>query len=138
MARLRIRRQRGSAMVETAVSLPLMFFVVFAFLEFAWVVSKKSEVTNAARVAVRTASLPGSTYADVLAAASDQMTLAGFGEGDWVMELEPLDPLSLEGGGSISVELRADYGAVSLGRFDWLPVPDQITATAAMRKEGDG
>ena len=124
-------------MVETAVSLPLMFFVVFAFLEFAWVVSKKSEVTNAARVAVRAASLPDATYGDVLEAATAQMSLAGFGDGEWVLDLQPSDPSSVAGGGSIFVELRADYGAVSLGRFDWLPVPEEITATAAMLKEGD-
>ena len=60
------------------------------------------------------------------------MSIAGFDESDWVLSIEPSDPASLDGGDSLLVELRAQYAAVSLGRFDWLPVPEEITATAAM------
>ena len=39
-----LRSRRGSAIVETAVAMPLMLFVVFICLQFAWYVTKKVDV----------------------------------------------------------------------------------------------
>lgn len=123
-------------MVETAVSLPLMLFVVFACLEFAWAVSKKIEIGNAARVAVRAASLPDATAGGVLEMTTTQMSLAGFAPDEWELVLKPADPSAAIGGDPVTARIEAQYGAVSLGRFgDWLPIPQAISASAVMRKE---
>jgi len=123
-------------MVETAVAMPLMLFVVFACLQFAWYVTKKVDVGNAARVTARTASLPQATAGSVLDAAAVQMNLAGFAPGEWQLILSPPDPRAAIEGDSVTATIIADYEAVSLGRFgDWFSIPQDITATAVMRKE---
>ena len=124
-------------MVETAVSIPLLLFVVFIGLELAWAISKKVEVTNAARVAARVASLPDATAADVLTATSAQMSFAGFSEGDWNLVFEPGDPSTIPAGHFVRVVVQASYAPVSLsGLNEWLPLPQELHASAAMRKEG--
>ena len=136
MASLQLRSRRGSAIVETAVAMPLMLFVVFACLQFAWYVTKKVDVGNAARVAARAASLPQATSSSVIDAVSVQMNLAGFDSGEWELVLSPPDPSAAFEGDSITATIIADYDAVSLGRFgDWFAIPQDISATAVMRKE---
>ena len=133
-----VRKRRGSLVLEATLGLPLLFIIVFAGLEFAWAFSKKVEVTNAARVAARTASLAHSTSMDVYAATSSQMAAAGFGLGDWDLELDPTNPAAATPGSPVSVVIRANYSAVSLGGLsDWFPLPDQISSAAVMRKEGN-
>lgn len=124
-------------MVETAVSIPLLLFVVLVGLELAWAVSKKVEVTTAARIAARVASLPDATTGDVLAATSEQMAFAGFSDGDWSLEFESGAPGSAEPGQIVRVHIAAQYGPVSLaGLNNWLPLPQELHARAVMRKEG--
>ena len=128
---------RGSAMVETVFTISLMLFIVFAGLEISWAVYKKAEVSNAARMVARAASLADATAETVQATAQRHMAVAGFADSDWQLDLEPSDPASVPGGEPIFAELRVDYGAVSLGRFgDWIPVPEEISSVAVMVKEG--
>lgn len=128
---------RGSAMVETVFTISLMLFIVFAGLEISWAVYKKAEVSNAARMVARAASLADATVETVQATAERHMSIAGFSESDWQLDLEPSDPANVTGGEPIFAELRVDYGAVSLGRFgDWIPVPEEISSVAVMVKEG--
>ena len=123
--------------IEASVALPLLLILLFGGLEFAWAFTKKVEVTNAARVGARTASLYSSTAAMVQSAVADQMQSAGFAEGTWSLELVPADPSMASPGDPVQVRVTGDYGAVSLGGLaDWFPVPDTISSQAVMRKEG--
>ena len=129
--------RRGSMIIEASVALPLLLIVLFGGLEFAWAFTKKVEVTNAARIGARAASLHNSTASSVQSAVAAQMQAAGFGEGAWVMELVPADPSMASPGDPVQVRITGDYGAVSLGGLtDWFPVPDTISSQAVMRKEG--
>ena len=133
-----LKSRRGSVVTEATVVLPLLFLLVFACLEYSWAYSRKIEVSTAARIAARTAALAHSTLADVETATANQMASAGFGAGDWVLELEPSDPAAAEPGTPIFALIRADYDAVSLGGAGSLfPLPEEVTAAAAMRKEGN-
>lgn len=131
-------RQRGSAMVEVVIAIPFLFLLVFICLELSWAYSRKAEVTSAARTAARTAALANVTYADVEATTARQMEAAGFSGNTWVLELDPSDPAAVEPGSAISATIRADYRAIALGGAGSLfPLPNELTASATMRKEGN-
>lgn len=67
--RTRLRRltgsDRGAALLETAVTLPLILFVAVAILEFGHAFQTWQVLTNAAREGARVAVLPGTADADV-------------------------------------------------------------------------
>ena len=129
--------RRGSMIIEACVALPLLLIFLFGGLEFAWAFTKKVEVSNAARVGARAASLYTSTYAQVQSAVSGQMESAGFPEGAWTLELTPTDPSMASPGDPVSLRISTDSSSVSLGGLaDWFPVPDTISSQAVMRKEG--
>jgi hypothetical protein len=131
------RSVRGSVMVETVFTIGLMLFIVFAGLEISWAMYKKAEVSNAARVVVRAASLADATAGSVQQVAIRQMEIAGFDASEWQLELQPSDPSGVAGGDPISAEISVDYGSVSLGKFGgWIPVPDELSSIAVMLKEG--
>ena len=55
------RRQRGQAMVEFAVSVPLLMLVLLGLFKFGAAMYQYDLVDNAARVATRYAAVHGST-----------------------------------------------------------------------------
>ena len=123
--------------IEAVVVLPLLLIILIGGLEFAWAFTKKIEVTNAARIGARTASLYSSNYGNVQSAVSDQMASAGFPEGAWSLVISPEDPSAAMPGAPVTVRIDAQYSAVSLGGLsDWVPVPDTISSESVMRKEG--
>ena len=129
--------RRGAAIVETVVALPLLLMVLFGGLEFAWAFTKKVEVTNAARVGARAASMAGSDSSQVYSAVEDQMTAAGFPPGAWNVQIDPADPAGVVAGTPLTITVQADYQSVSLGALAaWAPVPQSISSRAVMRKEG--
>ena len=132
-----VNQRRGSMVIEAVVALPLLLIILFGGLEFAWAFTKKVEVTNAARVGARTASLYGSTYGQVESAVGAQMASAGFPTDSWTLQVTPQDPGSAFPGDPVTVRVDAQYDAVSLGGLaDWIPMPDTISSQAVMRKEG--
>ena len=123
--------------IEAVVILPLLLVLLIGGLEFAWAFTKKVEVTNAARIGARTASLYSSSYGQVESAVSDQMISAGFPVDAWTLVITPQDPASVGSGEPVTVRIEAQYGSVSLGGLsDWLPMPDIISSESVMRKEG--
>lgn len=59
------RNERGSALIETAVALPLLLLVSVAIFEFGRAYQTWQVMTNAAREGARVSVLPGSTEAAV-------------------------------------------------------------------------
>lgn len=66
-SRSRLANERGQALLETAITLPLVLFVAVAIFEFGRGYQTLQVVTNAAREGARIAVLPSSTPADVQA-----------------------------------------------------------------------
>ena len=129
-------RRRGQAVLEVIICLPVLLIMIFGGIEYTWAISKSVEVTTAARAAARAGSLVDGRYDDAHAAAADQMTAAGFEEGTWTMELDPSD-LDAPPGTPISVVIRGEYSAVSLGGLgSYFVLPETISGSAVMRKEG--
>jgi Flp pilus assembly protein TadG len=59
------RNERGSALIETAVALPILLLVSVAIFEFGRAYQTWQVMTNAAREGARVSVLPGSTEAAV-------------------------------------------------------------------------
>jgi Flp pilus assembly protein TadG len=76
-ARRPIRKRRlrkGAALVEFALTVPILFLVVFAAIEFSRVNTIRHSVANAAYEGARRGIVPGATAADARSAASSILT----------------------------------------------------------------
>ena len=69
----RIRNQRGAALLETAITIPLILLVSVSIFEFGRAYQTWQVLTNAAREGARIAILPATTDADVTAAVRSYM-----------------------------------------------------------------
>jgi Flp pilus assembly protein TadG len=70
----RIRNQRGAALLETAITIPLVLLVCVSIFEFGRAYQTWQVLTNAAREGARIAILTGTTDAMVTSAVRDYMT----------------------------------------------------------------
>jgi Flp pilus assembly protein TadG len=64
-SRLRLTNERGQALLETAITLPIVLFIAVSIFEFGRGYHTLQVVTNAAREGARIAVLPSTTPADV-------------------------------------------------------------------------
>lgn len=70
----RLKNERGAALLETAVVLPLVLLVSVSIFEFGRAYQVFQVMTNAAREGARLAVLPASTDADVKTRVTDYLT----------------------------------------------------------------
>jgi len=70
----RLRSQRGAALLETAITLPILLLVSVSIFEFGRAYQTWQVLTNAAREGARIAVLPGTTDADVATRVRTYMT----------------------------------------------------------------
>jgi Flp pilus assembly protein TadG len=70
----RARHERGAALLEMALTLPLLLLVCVGILEFGRAYQTWQVLTNAAREGARVAVLPGTTQSDVTARVRQYMT----------------------------------------------------------------
>ncbi len=82
MATLSARRQAtssesGSALVELALSVPLLLVLIVGIVDFGFLFQSYEVVTNAAREGARIAVLPGYTTPDVQARVASYISAAG-------------------------------------------------------------
>jgi Flp pilus assembly protein TadG len=70
----RARNERGAALLEMALTLPLLLLVCVGILEFGRAYQTWQVLTNAAREGARVAVLPGTTQSDVTSRVRQYMT----------------------------------------------------------------
>ena len=80
----RLRNQRGQALLETAITLPIILLVAVGIFEFGRAYQVQQVLTNAAREGARVAVLPGVTDAVVTTTVRSYLTNGG---------LTPTDPV---------------------------------------------
>ncbi|MQA28841.1 MAG: hypothetical protein GEU82_03235 [Luteitalea sp.] len=76
-ARQRLRSERGAELVEFALILPLLLFIILGLVDFGFLFQRFEVVTNAAREGARMAVLPGYVNADVTARVQNYFTTGG-------------------------------------------------------------
>lgn len=78
---VRRRDDRGAAVLEFALVVPLLLLLVFGIIDFGWMLMKANLVNNAARDAARVASLNG-TYAQIDQTVDSELAAAGISPSD--------------------------------------------------------
>jgi hypothetical protein len=73
----RIRSERGAELIEFALVLPLLLFIVMGVIDFGFLFQRFEVVTNAAREGARMAVLPGYATADVTARVQSYVSTGG-------------------------------------------------------------
>lgn len=89
----RLRNERGAALLETAVTLPLILLISVAIFEFGRAYQVQQVLTNAAREGARIAVLPGYTDAQVNTVVRTYLTRGGLAPVDpAITRTEPVGP----------------------------------------------
>jgi len=78
----RLKSERGTALLETALTLPLVLLVSVSVFEFGRAYQTWQVLTNAAREGARIAVLPGTTSADVDARVRQYLTSGALPDAD--------------------------------------------------------
>lgn len=92
MATLRLVRKRaesGQAIIEFALTLPLLLLIIMGVFDFGFMFQRYEVVTNAAREGARVSVLPGYAPADGVNRALSYMTSAGLGGGSITTRTPP-------------------------------------------------
>ena len=133
MSRVRSRNLKGSAVVEFAITAPVLFIILFGMIEMGRALMIKQLLSNAARDGARSAILEGSSAEDV-----EQTVLSYLGGskiGGAKVSVTP-SPLTLaQGGDPVTVSISVPFNEVS-----WLPTPKYLSGvaleeTVIMRRE---
>jgi Flp pilus assembly protein TadG len=73
----RLRSERGAELIEFALVLPLLLFIIMGLIDFGFLFQRFEVVTNAAREGARMAVLPGYATADVEARVQNYVSSGG-------------------------------------------------------------
>lgn len=127
--------QRGSAVLEMALILPLLLMLLFGIIEFSRVLSVKQVITNAAREGARA----GAVDLNDSGALSKAQTVSGNYLTSCGIELANtiISPSFVQAGGSSALQVVIDYQYDSL-LTTWIPgIPASFTleSAAIMRRE---
>jgi Flp pilus assembly protein TadG len=131
--RSRDYRRCGAAVVEFAITAPVLFLLVIGMIDVGRAVMVQNLITNAARDGARSAVLDGSTAESVQTQVTEYLaasTITGI-----TVTVSPT-PLTLADlGDPVSVTVEVPFGAVS-----WLPSSEYfqgatLQATVVMRRE---
>jgi Flp pilus assembly protein TadG len=77
MAMTRYRNERGAALIETAITLPILMLICVGIFEFGRAYQTWQVLTNASREGARVACLEGPTDADVRTRVNDYLRIGG-------------------------------------------------------------
>ncbi len=140
--RTRWSAEDGAALIEFAVTLPLMLLILLGTIDFGMLFQRYQVLTNAAREGARIAVLPGYGDADVVARVTQFLEAGGLNEAPTVPP--PVRTLTPLPGGqcinvvSVTVEYPYTYSAIGAlaSYFDGVGFSRTgLQATAAMRSE---
>jgi Flp pilus assembly protein TadG len=75
--RRRLGDDRGSELIELAIVMPILLFIVAGIMDFGFLFQRYEVLTNAAREGARLGSLPGYSSTDVVNRVESYLTTAG-------------------------------------------------------------
>ena len=128
-------QNKGAAVVEFALVLPLLLMIIFGIIEFGRLFWVKQILTYAAREGGRAAIIPGATNTSVQTAIDNAMS--GSGLTAYTIQRTPNDVSTASGGASITIKVSISYNDVTLipGFLSAL-VGQNLIGQVVMRKEG--
>jgi Flp pilus assembly protein TadG len=144
-APLHIKRERGAALIETALALPMVLLVAVGIFEFGRAYQTWQVLTNAAREGARVAVLPGANNGIITARAVSYMQAGQLSEAE--SATVAVNPVMLDLGGgataaasSVTVNYPFEFIVLQpvanlVARGAPLGEPITMQATAVMRIE---
>lgn len=139
MARLnRTWNRRGVSLVEMSVVLSLLLTLTLGAAEYGWMFLKSEQIVNAARAGARYAVTAGVTSVGQVTGSGSPAVVflnqTGIPiHGSTVSVPTGVTPGS---GNAVTVTVSVPYSDVALTGFTFLPVPETLTASVSMAKEG--
>ena len=143
--RLRLRSQRGTALLETALTLPLLLLVSVGIFEFGRAYQTWQVLTNAAREGARLAVLPDSTPAAAAARVAAYLQSGQLSNAAAAAVVVTTVPINIGGGATAPAsQVTVNYPfqfivlqpvARLIVRGSTLGAPLTMTASAVMRNE---
>ena len=139
----RFRSERGAELIEFALVVPLLLFIIMGLVDFGFMFQRFQVVTNAAREGARIAVLPGYADADVEARVRSYMTEGGVANTTSNSSVDTTDvPIAAGGGPAMQgkrVEVTYDSQYLFLGPiagwFGGTFTSASLSAVAIMRDE---
>ena len=128
-------QRRGLALVETALTLPLLLLLLVGALEYAWLFFKFQQVNSAARHGARIGVTVPATQTQVQAAIDQMMTSSGLQASGYTVTFSA-DPAALNPGEVLTISISVPYANVELIGFPLVPTPVTLIGATSMVKEG--
>ena len=98
-----MRNQRGAALLETAITLPILLLVCVAIFEFGRAYQTWQVLTNAAREGARVAVLQGTTNEQIREAVTTYADIGGVAVADGEISIDKAAPLGAWTGSTVTV-----------------------------------
>ncbi len=122
--------EKGTALVEAAIALPLVLLLILGLAELSLLFLGQQDVTYAARSAVRVLAVEDGTGAQARAEASDRLGTKAKDATITVTEPDPANPADCD------VRVRIDVPAASIKPVNFFGFySGDISAVVTMRKE---
>ena len=128
--------QRGSVLVEVALVLILLIMLTFGVMEYGWMFFRLQQLNNAARDGARQAVLPAATNSQVESTVQDLVDSWGLTSVNVDVDISHDDISVLPRGELITVTVSAPYSDMQLVGLPLLPLPDTLSTSVTMAKEG--
>jgi Flp pilus assembly protein TadG len=135
-----IKNQRGAALLETAITLPLILLVSVAIFEFGRAYQTWQVLTNAAREGARVAVIMGTTEDQIRSAVKTYADVGGLAVTDAQIAINQAKPLADWTGSEITISYPFDFMVLNpvaqmVAGGSKLGQPLTMTAVAVMRNE---
>ena len=132
----RSRRTKGNAVLEVALTLPVVLALSFGCVEFGYFFFVKNSIQGAAREGARASITPTATNADVTTAVTNAMTAAGLNNSGYTVTTSPTNVSGLASGTAITVTVQCTWGAVGVRPLGLIGTSKLVKGVTVMRKEG--
>jgi Flp pilus assembly protein TadG len=131
----RNRRDRGAALVEFAVVVPLFLLLVFGVIEAGWFFAQEVELRNAAREGARLAVVDFGSGQEIRDETCSRADLSGNGATVTIVLNGPNDPtFDPPSASSITVTMSKSYQSIT-GMLDFAFGAATMSSSAEMRTE---
>src|SRR5688500_6814462 len=127
-------RRRGNAVLEVALTLPVVLALSFGCVEFGYFFFVKNSIQGAAREGARASITPTATNTDVNTAVSNSMTAAGLQSSGYTVVTSPSNVSGLSSGTAITVTVQCTWGAVGVRPLGLIGTSKPVKGVTVMRK----
>ena len=127
----------GAVLVEFALVVPLFFLLIFALLEFGWIIQARQHISHAAREGARFLAIRGSSVSQAEKITIKNIKMSGLPTINVIATGFDSNPTCKRKKSEISMEIQVPMSDISLtgDPFNFFTKEKYITVKIVMRKE---